>query len=338
MTSFLSIRRSAFLVVLLASLAIVGRTPHALAFSVSPVLFDRTVDPGTSEQGTVQVVNDTSGKQTYYASVQNFAPQGEEGQQTFLPESDTSGLVTWLTLDRTSVTLSPGESQEFRWALNVPKNAEPGGHYAALFFSTVPPREQGGSGVGVGAKTGVLFLVNVNGNVREAAFVESFTVVSDENPVLAVPMGVINRLPALFELRVRNDGSVHFAPRGTIVITNMFGNTLAEVGANPLGSRVLPNSTRRIRSSWGPAVPTGAGFIDKLKAEWAGFAIGRYTATLRGAYGSQGAPLAASVSFWIVPWRLLLAALVGIIALLFLIKGYNKLVVRGAMSRAGKKK
>lgn len=315
-----------------------GQVQDAHAFAISPVLFDRTMDPGASEQGVIQVINDTKEEQTYYASIQNFVPQGEEGQQTFLPDTDTSGLVTWLTLDRESVQLKAGEVKEFRWSLNLPKNAEAGGHYAAVFFSTIPASEEGVSGVGVGAKTGVLFLVNVNGPIQEKASIESFSVVSEENISRAIKASLINHLPAQFALRIRNEGSVHFVPRGKIVISNIFGNTMTEIDMNPQGNRVLPGSIRRIQSSWGGLIPGGEGFMNQLRAEWEGFAIGRYTATVQGAYGKQSAPLTANVSFWVFPWRVALTATCALIALLMLLKFYNMLVIRSAMSKAGKSK
>lgn len=333
------LRRTALLFVVLASVSGgVGHIPSAQAFAVSPVLFDRTLDPGSSEQGIIQVVNDTKEDQTYYASIQNFVPQGEEGQQTFLPDTDTSGLVTWITLDRESVRLKAGEVQEFRWSLNLPKNAEAGGHYAAIFFSTIPASEQGSSGVGVGAKTGVLFLVNVNGPIQEKASIESFSVMSDENISRAIKTGLINHLPAFFELRIRNDGSVHFIPQGKIVVSNVFGNTITEVGMNPQGNRVLPGSTRKIHSSWGGFIPGGESFMDQLRAEWKGFAIGRYTATVQGSYGKQSAPLSASVSFWVFPWRVMLSAFCALLVLVVIVKIYNKLVIRSALSKVGQKK
>jgi hypothetical protein len=304
------------------------------AFAVSPVLIDQTLDPGKSLQGTIRVINDTDQAQTYYASVQNFVPQGEEGQQQFLPETDTSGLASWISLDKTSFRLKSHEVQDFAWAIMLPQKAEPGGHYAAIFFSTLPQTNQDSS-VGVGAKTGVLFLINVTGNIKEAATVESFHALSHDNVIYAQETSFFDRLPVNFELRVRNDGSVHVLPTGTIRITNMFGNTVATVPVNPSNGRVLPNSVRKVRSSWGPDdLPEQGGFFTEFQSEWKGFGLGRYTASADAAYGLKHQALAASVSFWIIPWRLLLAAFLALCLLVLFLKGYNRMVVKSAMGRA----
>lgn len=302
------------------------------AFAVSPVLIDQTQDPGSASQGVIHITNDTEQAQTYYTSVQNFVPQGEEGQQTYLPDTDRTGLVSWLALDRSTVTLKAHESQDFHWALTLPKDAEPGGHYAAIFFST-QPLQGGDSNVGVGSKTGVLFLLSVTGNVTEAASVESFRVAQTEGISTQNSAAWIDSLPAYLELRVKNSGSVHLQPQGTITITNMFGSVVDKVPANPDGSRVLPQSIRIIRSSWGPETEENAGFFNGLKAEWHGFALGRYTATLSAEYGHTHSPLSASISVWVFPWRLAVVVLLLLVVLILIIKGYNRLVVKSAMSK-----
>jgi len=293
------------------------------AFTVAPVLFDTTIEPGASIQGSVQATNDTKDVRTYYVNVQNFVPLGEEGQQTFLPESDTSGLAGWISADASSMTLRPGESRELHWVLHPPTDAEPGGHYAALFFSTVSSTERTAASVGVGAKTGVLFLVNVTGNIHEQASVDSFT----------VPSNIIDHKPIGLELRVRNEGSVHVIPQGSVIIQNIFGSRVSEIALNPTESRVLPSSIRRIDLSWGQDFHSGRGSIEQLKAEWNGFAFGRYTAKVVGTYGQLQQPLTAEVTFWVIPWRLLICAILLVLILLMGVKGYNALVIRSATSK-----
>lgn len=337
MFAYLS-RRSRVLSFLLASSFLMGYGNAALAVTVSPVIYDETLDPGKTVQGLIHVLNDTTEDQTYYTSVQNFVAVGEEGQQTFLPETDsTTGLASWISLEEASVKLKPGDRHDFKWALAIPKNAEPGGHYAAVFFSTTPKNEQE-SGVGVGGKTGVLMLINVTGNIKESAKAESLTVMSHGDPSSVQPTSFLNRLPASLELRVKNEGSVHIKPQGVVVITNMFGNRVAGVNVNPNDSRVLPSSIRKIRTSWGPGIEEPVtGVFANIAAEWNGFALGRYTATVEATYGKQHLPLTSSATFWVFPWRLALLAFLAFLVIIFLIKGYNRMVVKAAMSKVSQK-
>ncbi|MCI0479445.1 hypothetical protein L0Y59_02775 [Candidatus Uhrbacteria bacterium] len=304
----------------------------ASAFTVSPVIVDIGVEPGKSTQGALTVMNDGERTRTYYVSVQKFVAQGEEGHQEFLPEEDRTGLASWIVPQAKSITLGPKESAEFTYAVVVPEGAEPGGHYAALFFSSLPETLDEDSSVGMGAKTGVLFLLKVPGDIKEDARVESFRLMNDGK--------VLNHLPAYFDLRVRNLGNVHFRPEGSIVVRNLFGSVTARISANPRGSRVLPNSVRRVDAAWANTfeIEEGDGFVTGLKNEWRNFAIGRYTADLDVVYGAGHQPLRGSVSFWVFPWRILLVFAIALGLLILFLKLYNRMVVRTALKQVGKKK
>jgi len=294
------------------------------------------MDPGQVKQGSIKVQNDTNQTQTYYASTQNFVGKGEEGQQEFLVERDLKGLAEWIRLEKESVTLEPGKSADFKWSLELPKNAEPGGHYAAVFFA-MQPKDENGTSVGIGGRTGVLFLLNVSGNIREAANVESFRIMNNADTEKAKPTSLINGLPAYFETRVKNTGSVHLRPEGNVVIRNMFGSVVGTVPANPGSARVLPDGIRKYRTMWGDKdMVEGSGFISDLKREWKGFAFGKYTAELEAKYGSQQQPLKASVKFWVFPWRITVLALGVLAALLIGLKIYNKMIIKSAMSKSSK--
>lgn len=314
------------LTVLVAGAAFAFATTNAHAITLSPTIIDIDKKPGEVYFGTLTVSNDNDQDTTYYLTAQNFVARGEEGQQEFIAEENAFGLATWIVPDVKRVTLGPRESKDINVAVSIPVDAEPGGHYAALFFSTQPETEEGGVSVGVGAKTGILFLARVAGDIREEATVESFRM-KNESP--------LNRLPAFFELRVRNVGNVHFRLRGDIDIVNMFGHTVDRVPVNPLNGAALPDSIRRYDTAWAHTLKPaeGEGFIKELKDEWNNFAIGKYTATVNATYGSANKPLTAALAFWVIPWRILTAVLLLLVLLILLLKGYNKMVVRAALKK-----
>lgn len=49
----------------------------------------------------------------------------------------------------------------------MPENADPGGHYAAIFLSSLPPTKEGEKTIGVASKIGALVLLRVEGDIRE---------------------------------------------------------------------------------------------------------------------------------------------------------------------------
>ncbi|MFA5130571.1 MAG: DUF916 domain-containing protein [Patescibacteria group bacterium] len=293
--------------------------PAAHAMTVSPVMFDMEIAPGAHAQSSIRILNDTKEAATYSFSAQNFVASGENGAQEYVREATTTDLASWVHLWQTSVTVQPDATADVSFEINVPTNAEPGGHYAAIFSTHGGSNAAGASSVGLSEQVGVLLLVRVPGDVREQASVESFRMAGGT---------VLDHLPANFDLRLRNSGSVHFRPTGSIVVKNMLGNTVARFDANPNHSAVLPNSVRRIETDWEKApMISDKGFWNQTKNEWNNFALGKYTATAEMLYGSKNVALTATpVTFWVWPWRLMMLAVVGIIVFMILIGGCNRMI------------
>jgi hypothetical protein len=303
--------------------------PSAYALMVSPVAFDFEGTPGGSARGVIRLTNDSERSDTFSLEARNFIPYGEEGAQTYLEEEEVTGLASWVRFDQPSVFLQAGQTAEFPFVVAVPPDAEPGGHYAAIFFSRVPDKAQG-TGVGVGGAVGVLLLMNVSGEIHEEARIESFTVREG---------AVHDRLPIYFDLRIRNLGSVHFRPRGELMIRNVFGNVVNRSDVNPKNSAVLPNSVRRVESVWARTLQEQeGGFFVQAKEEWRNFAIGPYTAAVEMRYGSQAWQLSsAQMTFWVFPWRLLLLTGVAVLLIVVLLVSYHRLVVASVVAKERKR-
>ncbi|MCW1892485.1 MAG: DUF916 domain-containing protein [Candidatus Uhrbacteria bacterium] len=323
-----SLRSTAFALALVFTCCFIASPVSAI--TVSPVLYDFEITPGRSVQDKIRLINDTNQRETFTLNAENFVASGEDGGQTYLDEATPTGLASWVRFGEPTITLNPGESAEFPFMIGVPEGAEPGGHYATLFF-TRGGGEKNGSAVGIAEQVGVLLLVRVPGDVREDARVESLRMKDG---------GFLNRLPAVFELRIRNAGSVHLRPRGTVVVRNMLGSVVARLSANPNNAAVLPNSVRRIEAGWAKTLETSSGgFLAELRNEWRNFAIGRYTASVDVTYGSQQAQLGkTSVSFWVLPWHVILVAMVLLGGLIGLIRLYNAMLVRSAMKKLQRKR
>lgn len=293
----------------------------AQAFTMTPALTDIALDPGVSQSGKVTIGNDENVPQTFYISIQKFIPAGESGQQTFLPPSDTSGLPNWISFDRPSFTLRSGESRQLTYVVNVPRDAAPGGYYAVVFFSNVPPDAQG-TNVSIGARTGMLVFVTVKGAFVEQAFLKDFAL---ETPSRT------DRLPATFRVSLQNVGNVHILPEGTLSIRNVFGNTVARLPLNQLKNRIMPNSERRFLVSWYKETPeAGKGFWHDAKEEWNNFAVGPYRATLEIASPKTNGFSAQTLSFWVLPWRLGVLLVIG----LFVLVAVGRLHRRWVIARA----
>ncbi len=307
----------------------------AEALTVSPVRVELTGDPGENLVADIRLLNEQDKDITFYFSAENFEAQGEDGTPNFTV-GDT-GLASWITLlpeieneDPTTATLKAGETLSRTFAIKIPEDAAPGGHFAAIFFADAPPGDAGG--VAVGAKVGILILLTVSGEFEESGALLSFGTVDDQS--------YYETLPVDFTYRFQNEGADRVVPEGTIALTNLFGMTSEEILINAAQSNVLPMSIRKFEETWGPVLTEEEAaeelsFWDTVKNQWNDFACGPYTATLSLTYGSDPVTVTEAVDFWVFPWHLLLvitlsAFTIGL-ALLIFIRGYNRWIIGKAL-------
>ena len=252
------LRKISFVFLLVTSFCTAG------ALTVSPARLEVNVDPGTQSQNEFTLINEQDSDLTFYTSVENFEAQGESGTPNFTTTKE--GLATWVTIEP-SVVIKRGEKIKIPFTIDVPKGADAGGHFAAIFLSTQPPATKGGE-VAVGAKVGMLMLVRVSGAIKEDGGVRSFTLKNGGH--------FVTTLPVDFVYRFNNDGNDRAMPAGNVTIKNNFGMTTKVLNANKNEGNVLPKSVRRFEVKWGEddELPASASFFSFVKYEMNNFALG----------------------------------------------------------------
>ncbi len=298
----------------------------ALALTVSPVRVELTGDPGQTVKGEIILLNEQKEAKTFYSSFENFEAKGETGTPNFVPGKD--GLATWIQA-LNQVTLAAQEKKTIPFTVQIPKNADPGGYFAAIFWSTTPITAQGGQ-VAVGAKIGTLVLLKVSGYVKEGGGLLEFKTLNSQH--------FFSALPISFVWRFQNSGNDRINPGGSIEVRNIFGFVSKTLNANEGQGNVLPASIRRFTVPWTTNDIAGQagspGFFGMVVREWSNFAFGRYTANLHLQYGQDNKEVAASYSFFVIPWQLLsLLCLVLVVVLLVFsvgIKKYNRWIIAQA--------
>src|ERR1035437_8595172 len=138
-------------------------SPSAQALTLTPTRFEIRGNPGDVLTESMTLINENTDTETFYSSYSNFEAQGETGTPTFVAPKDDLG--TWITTN-TFLTVAPRQQIIVPFKVTIPKNAEPGGHFAVIFWGTTQP---GQTGVSIGSKTGILVLLSVNGNVKQDA-------------------------------------------------------------------------------------------------------------------------------------------------------------------------
>ncbi|MHB8793748.1 MAG: COG1470 family protein [Thermoleophilia bacterium] len=254
-------------------------------FVISPTKVELEIKPGESAEREIAVANRTGSTITIEFSMEDFEGSTDPSQATvFFGDEDSSwGARKWLEPELASIVLKQGETVTFRTKINVPKNAEPGGHYAALFaFSTYETEDESGTAINITSRVGTLFLIKVAGTAVETGNLSKpeISTFSEYGPI---DIGLI----------FNNEGNIHLKPSGRVIITNILGQSVAEIAVPEWV--VLPESSRRNMIKWDSH-----------------YLFGRYTARAEIGYTSDGAAIIQSTNFWVIPWKFVLAIALGI--------------------------
>ena len=333
-------KKNYWVVVALAGVAAVGSIflPSAVgAITLIPPTLELGLIPGQASTTSIKLFNETANSVELFTETRSFSAKGESGQPEFDFNTDPIDLGSWVSVEKGPIVLSAGQRYEVPVTITPPANADPGGHYAAVFFTTSPPAD---GQVRIASKIGTLILARIAGDVDEAGSIVEFG--TDEGQKL------FNRLPVSFYARFENTGNVHLKPSGELVIKSMFGQTAVKVDFNASKGATLPDSIRKYELVWekGSVNSAALNFWSKFWEEYSNekrnFSIGRYTATLTATAGTDNLVTdSAGFSFWIFPWHMILAwliiAVVVVFILIMLIKQYNKWVIKKAQAVKEKK-
>lgn len=306
---------------------ITGRPAQAL--TLSPPTVDTSAKPGETVRITAKLYNEGDSALIIRPTTFSFGANGEDGQPNFFEDKSGLGLQHWITVPAEFV-LAPKERQTTIITVSVPLNADPGGHYAAVFWGSDSPKVEG-TGTSIQGKIAMLILVNVEGRITEDAKIIEF----------GAKNKIVTHLPVELMARFQNNGTVHVHPAGSVAIKNIIGRkvTVLPFNIQPSTGNVLPKSIRRFDLAWYKnAIDSGASEWSK---EWENFALGRYTAELTASYGVSNKTVTATTVFWVFPWMVMivgaLAITIILLGLILLVRSYNRHIIRKyAQGNAGK--
>ncbi|MCX6727595.1 MAG: hypothetical protein NTX11_02165 [Candidatus Saccharibacteria bacterium] len=291
--------------------------PPTQGIQISPVLIDLNTEKSNSYSLKITVTNVTAGDLALKQVVNDFRAKDDSGNpEVILDNSEPSNgfsFKNWVSLPP-SIVLKSKESRVINATVNVPNDAEAGGHYGVIRFSGVAPGEENAN-VSIAASVGVLVLARVNGTISESLKLKDFYAEHNGKKTSLLQNG-----PLQIVERVENNGNVHVKPKGTITVKNMFGSTVLTTPISDPAKNILPNSNRK--------------FSQEIKQKWM---FGRYTARLDATYGYGNKVLSGSFSYWVIPYKLILIVLlvlaVCIVGLRFGLKRYNEKIINKAMNR-----
>lgn len=303
-----------------------GVTAPGQALEIAPPLLTLSANPGETIKTELNLRNISGSKLLVKGQLNDFTANGEDGTPKIIFDESTDNpysMRSWIK-PLPTLTATPREIRKLPVIITVPKDAAPGGYYSVIRFTATPPDLED-TGVSLSASLGSLVLMRVKGEAKENLAIEEFTVGQNDKAGTLFESTPIN-----FKVRLKNTGTVHQQPAGYAEIKDMFGKKVAIVNINQPPRNILPGSIRKFNA------PLDSATIGKKML------FGRYTADLKLTYGSKSQPLSSSLTFWVVPYKLIgfaSVALVGAaIAFYFMIRSYNRHIISRAQNGGSKKR
>ncbi len=284
----------------------------------SPLPINLKAKPGTSVTTDIRVKNGNTTTEKLKVTLMKFTAFGDEGKPGLADRETADDYFDWVSFSPDIFDARPDEWVTVRMTINLSKSAAFGYYYAAVFSrANEPAKPKDKQNVIVGS-TAVLVLLDADvPNAKREVNVISFS--ADKKSY--------EFLPATFTIKLKNTGNVHVIPTGNIFITRG-GKSVATLSVNSASGNILPGSNRIFTTAWDEGFPVyaqkeagGKVLLDNngkpsQSLSWdlskvSKLRFGHYNARLLMAYddGIRDVPLEANLSFWIVPWRLILMAI-----------------------------
>lgn len=258
------------------------------------------LDPGEKVTKELMITNRTGRVQKFQVDIEDIT--GSRDPNTVIvflgEEKGPYSLKDYLKPEVREFVLEHGQRMILPVEISIPLDAEPGGRYGSVLVKTVPmltpeqiEKEKAKGQIALVSRLGTVLFIRVKGDVKEQGFFKEFKLVKDKK--------FYGEGPISFQLLFENNGNVHLTPYGVIEISNLLGRKVDEIELEPWFA--MPDSLRLKEVKW------------ERK-----FLFGKYTALASVNRGYKDIVDQKSISFWVIPWKIILAGLiVAFLAILF---------------------
>ncbi len=301
------------------------------SLQVTPSPLIATIDPGKEQTLELRVRNANTVAEDLKLELRDFDVDNVTGEIA-ISDKATDSYKDFVSFGSDTFRVEPGEWSTQKVIVNTPEDAGFSYNFAILISRQSPlPQVEGGSNIE--GSVAVFTLLNVN-RPDAVKKLELSSFISAKKSY--------EYLPAELELSIKNTGNTIVQPEGSIYIGRS-GNEqepLAALQINESGGYIIPDSTRTIKEEWNDGFPS-RNEEGKLIWDWSKInklRIGKYTAKAVLIYddGSRDIPIESTVTFWVIPWKIILGALV---ILLILVVGTWTVAKKSfKVARVGSKK
>ncbi len=286
----------------------------SLSIGVSPTSKVLKVQPGDTYTDEVVFWNLSQDADTYQIYVRGFRQiENQPGTAIILTdEEEAKSLYSaskWVTLEKDTLTLEPNKNTKLRYTINVPLDVTEGEYNAQIFLISESAGGTQGSVTFANLAAGMPLLLQIGDEFVENAELLRFT--SDKK--------TYEKINIDFLTQIKNLGDTHITPTGEIVVENIFKQEVARIPFNRNRQSLLRDNLGNYIDNW-----SQPGYLSPNNA----LAIGPMKATLLVTYRSIQpgfATLSSEISFWIIPWKILLAILLPILTAIIVVISKKRL-------------
>ena len=290
-----------------------------LALQVSPSPLVVTIKPGEQKTVEIKVYNAGATTENLKIALQAFKVSRTDSKVTLEPNSPVE-VASWVTFANPNFSIKPGERFTERVLINTPASAGFNYNFALIISRQVATKAMVGQSA-IQGSVAIFALLDIN---RPGAN-RKLTIAS-----LKTDHSIYEYLPAKLTVRLRNDGNTLLLPDGNAYIQRKTQSPkpISVLRINPASLYLLPGVERAYDVNWTDGLPAYVTTQEAANAppeqhltwNWRNshFRIGRYVARFVVVYddGHRDVPVEAETSFWVLPWKLLIGALIAAIVLL----------------------
>jgi len=328
--------------------ATVSATPppapiNPVNLTLSPINIILETDPEEPVTSLIKILNNSLEEEYLELELQKFTADSIGSKPIIQEFNDNDHEQSWVSFDQDKFSVKPKEWKTIKVTFTPPADASLSYYYAILVKRQVAVDEQSSSVLtGVPA---ILMLTTVRSPFAKFELQLSEFLTTKK---------IYEFLPANFEVTIKNSGNTHIAPLGNIFIDRGETKDVAILSLNKEKGLILPGSERTYTVEWAEGFPffekNNEGEVESSTLKWNfsefdKFRLGKYTAHLLFIYdnGERDIPVESKISFWVIPWRLILVVfflvtftIIGIlIPILFVIKKLTKKNTKPELAKDG---
>jgi hypothetical protein len=287
-----------------------------------PLQFD--IYPGESKSFEIPVRNITPSPLSVKMEVNDFQSDGATGDPVivFNDKADPNNpfSIRPYVEGPEFFDLAVDEEKILQYTITLPTDANPGARFGVMRFIA-----NGGPGADEGvtltASLGTIIIVNTPGDAVELISLKDLKVVDEDGN----SGSLFESAPKQVVVKLSNEGNTFVRPFGNVEVKNWNGDVVQSTEFNSGETRpgMLPQSQRDFEI-----------ILENISG------YGKYTVQANISYGDGTNIIPATVTFWVIPWKLLLIAFVVIVLIVIAanrgLKVYKRNVIKSTKTEKHK--